>query len=335
MVHASKKLFFTGMGMLCISMISATDAQHNAAVLHGGWERTDAKTPEPDCCGLTFLKVYKLCADKIQAECIRAKYTALKYICSDSIGTDTLCGNLVQANNLAANNTQTMNLCSSDAQINTLNAGAIYADTLCLRGDFQFCTSFRALADDEIDQLLYVLGTPILFTTVVDDPNGDVTQGTYTSYAVPDSGYYMVDLVVNFNTLAGPVITGVPTAAPTILVNGAIARQTRQAFLSFSFRQTTNLSVLLKLNAGDILTFALDVYILDPSTGESTYPGTVTLTDGITNRTGFAIHYLSGTCSQTACPPSIPCAPTPVVCAACQDCPQNGTDCRDVYLDWE
>lgn len=280
---------------------------------------------DPWCDVPSFLRLYKLCADKIKAECIRSKVLSSDKLSADWIITDSLCGKYAAIEKLRSNDIQTINLCAQNAQINNLCIDSITTSSICVTDNIEFCTKFRANVSNHAPATPYTLGSLILFDTVDDDPNNNISQGVYTTYTVPRKGYYLISLEIPFNNLQGPTITGAPTAAPTIFINGATALTVNQTLLTFSTNQIATISILTMLEAGDILTTALNLYVIDPTLGLIPYVGTVSLLGQPgTNALNFAVHYLSGFCTPctqspaTTCPITV-CAPTPVSCPPCSD----------------
>lgn len=272
------------------------------------------------------LNLHKLCV-----HCLKAKgLLAQKFV------TDDLCSLNAKVSNLSVNSETANNLCVSGtlsgsqvsaANLNANNfclmSGSI--NQLCVRdlqvSNLSSAVKYRAAVTNNVDST-YTLGSPINWNVVIDDPNSNVALAPFR-YIVPVSGYYLLTLHMNIDTLKGAdVISGIPVGLMTLLVNGNELRTDAAPFLSFNPQQKTTLSTLSLLNAGDALTMKYDVIVVDPVNGLMPYVGTINLqaNGSFPAESGFGVHYLSslnqsGPITCTPCQPiSIPCSPVDTTC---------------------
>ena len=271
------------------------------------------------CCG--SLSIDTLSAKNVKAYCgtfkeIRAKEINAKKICTESIYTDTL-----RAKDIC-NDTLTVN---TKANIKDLCATTIIASDLYVTGSTRLggtiCQPFKASVSFSLDTT-YTLGDPLNFDAILDDPNGNVIVAPF-SYTVPVSGYYVGMLQVDAKNFAGAIpVLGAPIINTVIDVNGLPFRQTFTPFLSFHNGSRSTVSVLMNLNAGDVITCRYLMYVMDDINGFIPYVGT-TLIEGSAveaDRSVFKIHLLSADCGGFPVPPCefVPCGvPTPTPCAPC------------------
>jgi hypothetical protein len=257
-----------------------------------------------DCDNL--LKLRLLCACRIRVACLEAQCISADQVDTDVLNTGSFCAQSVKSPSVCADRLGV----NDSACIATLTSNDIQVDTLCVTGQVrlnEICGRYRAVARLSADTL-YTLGDPINFDLIVDDPDGDVTLAPF-EYHVPVSGYYIINMQVNQRDLAAAdPILGTPTANLQLLVNGNPARDVMSPFLTFSNQQQSNMSAVLRLNAGDVVTARYLVDILT-DTGFQFLVGTVILEDGVT-ATEIVVHYLSSICEAP-----IPCTPRP-----CQPC---------------
>lgn len=105
-----------------------------------------------------------------------------KAVCDDVAGCNarllftTLCAEKIKTGCVDANQINTGALCTALANILNLNSNAACFSNLCVdslkTNSLQQCGSFRATAVYSTNTN-YTLGTPLLFDTILDDPNGD------------------------------------------------------------------------------------------------------------------------------------------------------------------
>jgi hypothetical protein len=265
------------------------------------------KKPDDDCCDDidNSLKVKILCAHRVRtkildARCVEAEKINVEHeFCTHTIKSKSAC-----TEHLGVNKT---------ACINTLTANDAQATTLCVTSQArinEICGIYRALVDFSADQS-YNLGDNVNFNNVIDDPNNNVSLAPFF-YTVPVSGYYIATLQVDqVNLVATDPILGVPTAHLQLFVNGLLSRDATTPFLTFSNQQKSNISSILKLNAGDIVQAQYSVDSLS-NAGLATVTGSVTIQGGL-DKTLFGIHYLSSDCTPAACTPR-ECTPCDTSC---------------------
>lgn len=260
--------------------------------------------------------------ERVCAECIIAKKAKIHKIVANDICAQTAEINTLSVQNETANNLcvpgmiQAAQVLSVSSNSNSLCAASANIGTACISNltvsNFLTCVKYRAAVTSAVDTT-YVLGTPINWTVILDDPNNSVALSPF-SYTVPVSGYYLINFNIESANLAGAAtITGIPVSLLTVLVNGTPLIQQQAPFLSFSQNQYANLSSLVLLNSGDIVTMTYNVLVQDPVLGLSNYVGTMTIEANgqFAGESGFAIHYQSSLvqpCSVAGAPP---------VCAAC------------------
>lgn len=245
-----------------------------------------------DLCNSLALK--DLCAKKI-----KAKQGLFKEICAHQIKSESIC---------------TKKLGVEDVSIANVCANNINTTTLCVTGTARInevCGLYRASAAFFADTP-YVLGAPINFDKIIDDPNGNISLAPF-SYTVPVTGYYVASVQVDSKDLTGAnIILGTPIGHLELIVNGVERRRSFSPFLTFNDTQETDLTFLLLLNAGDVITIDYKVLIVDQTTGTTFYVGNNTLIGG-DSQTIFKIHYLSSTCTPAGNCPS--CSLIPVPCS--------------------
>lgn len=202
-------------------------------------------------------------------------------------------------------------ICTDDVVVNhCANVHSVCASDLCVSNVArinQICGLYRATAIFSMNTT-YTLGSPVNFDLVLDDPNNNVTLAPF-SYTAPVDGYYIAALQVDAIDLAtADQILGIPVSNIAILVNGIVHRQLFSPFLAFHNQQFTNLTSILSLKAGDVVTSTYNVLIFNDITGLTTVNGTMTLegNGSPANQTQFKIHYLSSDCERPECPPCTP-----------------------------
>lgn len=298
-----------------------------------------------ECC--SQLTLAKLCVNLLKAKCVEAAKIKVGCLCAEKITSSEICTsklNVSEALNiddLNANSICTLNLGANDACVaynlqashidalgintNDFCAQRATINTLCVsdltaRG-FDVCQDYRAAVTSS-GPFNYILGTPIQWDVLVDDPNGNVAFGPF-SYTVPVTGYYAFTFHLKSSNLSGAnVISGIPVGLLTMLINGLPLREQQAPYLAFSNLQKANLTAIVILNAGDVLTMSYDALVLDETLGLIKYVGTVTLDGAFPDRSGFEIHYLS----SLNCEPCIPCQPVITTCVPCV--PQTQIECE-------
>lgn len=266
------------------------------------------------------LKITNLCSHRIKAKSIAAK---------------RLCAQKIQADHLHAEHaTVTRKLCAHDVHAPKACLGDLTVENICSNGltkvnTFQQCGKYRATAVFST-VTTYTLGTPVNFDVELDDPNNNQTVAPF-SYTAPLSGYYIVTLQIdqrNLQTFGGDPILGTPVANIDIQVNGVTRRQAFFPYLTFHNEQFANISALVSLRAGDVVTARYTVFALNDG-GFGSVAGTVDiLGNGSTdNQSIFKIHYLSSDCVD------LPCGGCNFNCETKQDqcCPK--LDCNPCHRD--
>ncbi len=254
----------------------------------------------------------EICTTKLEAEHINAQDETVNNICVSQVA---------QAAQVQALNVNTNTLCARTGTINTL-----CVDNLQVSNPVGNDTKYKAAVTVAAD-INYTLGTPVDWNVILDDPNGNVALGPF-SYTVPVTGYYELDFHLKSNTLAGAqTITGIPVGLLNILINGNPLRQLQSPFLSFSNDQNANLSSLVILSAGDVITMTYDTLVYVQVGGLIKYVGTINLegNGAFAGESGFIIHFLSplsgGVTPPVMCPVcpevSISCQPLTVKCEPC------------------
>lgn len=146
----------------------------------------------------------------------------------------------------------------------------------------------------------YVLGRPIVWDVVVDDPHADVVLSPAPMhYGAPEDGYYVVTAGTGLRAFTGPFpLTGVPVLKLAVIVNGEAALKSLAPYLSASEVQNNVVTGIVALKKGDAVTASLQAFYLDPRAGVLPYPGIVTLeaigeTGQLYTDSFLIIHYLS------------------------------------------
>jgi hypothetical protein len=270
-----------------------------------------------------------ICTKRIKARELCSRRSTLDHVSSRAIFTELLCTNTITAYNVCATTGTIENLCTNNISVDQLCTTSLSSTNVCVNGNIEHCTAFKALVGFAALLTTYTLGDLISFDTIVDDPDSDITSNP-TQYLVPISGYYIVTLQAMISDISGTnIIAGIPVSVPTIFVNGVKRLDSHTAFLSFSNIQNSTVSGLLRLQAGDVITTAYDIIVLDPINGLSNYVGTANLigTPNISD-SYFSIHYLSSDCP-------VPCTPCTVqVCEPCTPHCPTFTPCHfDCHCD--
>lgn len=272
------------------------------------------------------LNLDKLCVKCVQAQCIKSENITANNVCAQSVEVSDLFAENETANNICVPGmVQSGQVWSDKSYSNSICAQTANFGTACINnltvGNLNHCVKWRAAVTNSAD-IVYNLGSPINWNSVLDDPNSNVSLSPFT-YTVPASGYYLLTLHIDINSLAGgSIIAGSPISITEILVNGNELRSQFSPFLSFNDQQSTSLTSLCLLNAGDVLTTIFNILIFDQSSGLIPYIGTVALKSNgqFAGQSGFGIHYLSSlNCTQQICPQcpqvTIPCMPVTTPCA--------------------
>lgn len=285
----SKKLLMSLAILLSINICASENESLSIddAMRHCLYDDSDYE----QCCN--SLSIKDLCAKKI-----KAKQGLFRELCAQTIKAKDIC-----TENLGV---------IKDVAITNLCANQFSASTLCVTGTARLnevCGIYRASVGFAADTP-YSLGTPVDFDDVYDDPNGNVTTAPFT-YTVPVSGYYVASVQVDIADLMGTdPILGVPVSNLILNVNGTDRRRSFIPFLTFNPSQQSDLSFILVLEAGDVVTIRYEVLVVDVVTGLTNYTGTSLIRSG-DNRTIFQIHYLSSSCNPAHCQP---CSLLPVPC---------------------
>gem|GEM_PF-2660112 len=288
-----------------------------------------------------WLKVGKLCAEKIKTQQICATKADLQSICSERVRAkcgsferefaNSACINDLRTKRASIENITTNTVCAQLGALSLICTTSIQAQNICVNGNLEQCTCWKAVAGVD-PAYTYTFGDPIIFNTIIDDPClsflQTATEGTV--YVAPRNGYYLVEFETNFRDLAGTtVITGVPVVQNTITVNGLPRRIGRYAILTFSLDQINSTAGLIHLNKGDRVGGRLHMLVQDPTLGQIAYQGTVLLDGGTPvdqtspGGTLLIVHYLSSDCPVECgqpCP-SLPCQTVSI------DCPSISINC--------
>lgn len=269
-----------------------------AVVAQQEFEQQDEAAQRALCCEESGcnarIELVNICAKKIKTLCLDA----------NKINTDELCAALANIMNLKAQNGCINNLCVDTLTTNTFN----------------YCNAYRATVVNSVDSN-YTLGSPINLNTILDDPNNNASVVPFTSYTAPKSGYYMLTVQLDFSSFSfveAPIL-GVPVGNIQVLVNGNIFRQNFTPFLSFHNAQSSTISTLISLKAGDVVTSAYNVIALSDA-GLVTLTGTGVLDgNGLEeNRSMFKIILLTSDCVPPLCQPcNVPTSCTPCPSASC------------------
>jgi hypothetical protein len=262
------------------------------------------------------LKVSKLCASKVKAECV----------CSDRLVAKSACITALQATTANIQTEVVNDLCAVNANINNLCVQNLTATNQVN------CVKWRAAATMAAPTV-YTLGANINWNVILDDPNTSTTMSPFT-YTVPVSGYYIVKMHLNVSGLTTTTpLTGIPVGLLAFTVNGNVLVDSQSVYLSFNAAETSGLDALVLLNAGDVLQMNYQVLALNASTGLVSLAGTVVIGGNglLPGQSFFTVHYLSSlNCTPgngATCKPCIPVAP--IVCDCDTMCMEPGAaSCR-------
>lgn len=284
------------------------------------------------CCK-NELTLKKLCVEQICVDNIDIENA----LCSPELSSPKVCAQSVVAHDVNAQSAciaslNAPDICSNNINASNMGVSNLVANNACIPGDLRVanllnCGKYRATVTFGANTL-YTLGTPIDWSVILDDPNGNVSLGP-TLYTAPLTGYYLVTLQIiqeNLLPASGSPILGTPVALVELLVNGVHARQAYVPYLSFVGSQSSLLTSMISLNAGDSISSDLKVLIVDPILGLVPVVGTVIIdADGSNSMSLMSIHLMSITCNNIPCAPSVPCTPcTPMTCVPCT--PHTGTN---------
>lgn len=284
---------------------------------------------DDDCCEKN-LKVNKLCAKCVKAECIKAK----------DIRSDSACvSEDLQASSGHFDQLSSNNLCARSGVINNL-----CVDNLRV-GNYIPCVSSRATANFAAASTPYTLGADMVFDAILDDPSNDLSLVPFTTYTVPVDGYYLMTFKLNIANLATtPPVLGVPVANPELWVNGSLVREVFSPFLTFLNAQKVIMDSLITLQAGDVVSLKYNIL------GGSGLPvvGTIDILGGglEDGNSLFKIILLSGLCGGgdqpfcDQCPivnincEDDPCAPCALAAPVLNTISANPESPRDYMVSW-
>lgn len=261
-------------------------------------------------------------------------------ICAREIVSQRLCSQEIKSSQLNVDNENANNVCVSglmkanNAEAFSLNANELCAqngrvDRLCVNdltvGRLNHCQQWRATVTFGANTT-YTLGQPVNWDVIVDNPNSNIALAPF-GYTVPESGYYSFNYHLDTMNLQGAnIVSGQPVSVLSLLRNGVEIIDTQLPFLTFSNSQSANLSGLILLNAGDVITMKYEVFVIDQVLGLTQLVGTIDIPgNGTLNGNAFfSIHYLSSlNCLPTVCEPCVPVS---------EPCPQVNVDCSDMCL---
>jgi hypothetical protein len=270
------------------------------------------------------LHLEKACIECLKADCIKACQIISNDICSQQIDTVSLNADTSIINNLCVpTKFQAKNSYVDKSYNNILSAQSATFDNACITNlsatNINSFVKYKAAVTNSATSV-YNLGAPLNWDTILDDPNGNVSTGPFT-YTVPVNGYYVLTVHLNSNNLAGAaVITGTPVGLINTLVNGNPLRSETTPYLSFADNQTSTLTSICLLTAGDVITMNYQILVFTVA-GLTPYLGTVDIlaNGGFPGESGFAIHYLSslsgaGPVCTPAQPVTITCQPVTISC---------------------
>jgi hypothetical protein len=269
------------------------------------------------------------CKNELNLEKLCVEHVRAGQICTRKLILDDICAQKIEVKNLSAENEIVNNICCSGvikaAEVDSLKS---VSNDLCAQnatltkacineltvGTINYCEKYRAAVTNSADSV-YNLGSSIDWDVVIDDPNSNVSLAPF-KYTAPVSGYYLLSFHIKSNNLLGAgTIIGIPLGIQSVLVNGNLLRRETVPYLSFSADQSSSLTSLTLLNAGDIVTMKYEVFFVDPISGLTSFVGTVNLeaNGALQGESGFTIHYLSSlNCTPGAA--CVPCAPVTIGC---------------------
>lgn len=292
------------------------------------------------CCKneLTLKKLCaeQICVDNIQIEnpiCF-AELSSPK-VCSKDAVSETLSAQKACVGSLGA-----VDICGKNLSTENLGASSAVINQLCVPGALNVsnllnCGKYRAGITFPTD-ISYTLGSPVNWSLVLDDPNSNLSLGP-TVYTAPVAGYYLVTILIqqqNLQAASGQPILGIPVALIELMVNGVVSRQAFLPYLGFSSSQSSLLTSMIVLNAGDKVTSDFKVLAVDPVAGLIPIVGTVMIEANASNNESlFEIHLLSVTCNNMPCAPSVPCVPcVPSTCVPCAPAAGTSNPCAPCQL---
>lgn len=343
MVHAKTMRMLLCMTALMFTINPINAEQEEIAWAKKGDFNDDDFSPsryenKQNDCDYSRIKIYDLCVKCLEARRVNAGYLSADEVDSHAICVDRLKASDICTESLTVNGAfGTSVVTAPQANINNLVANSACVTDLTVGGVFTNCVKRIAAAAVSTD-FVYTLGDLLNFDSILADPQGNLTVAP-TAYTVPVTGYYLITMqtdLANLLTDSGSPILGTPVSALTVYANGIDKRVTYAPFLTFSSVQKVNLSGLVQLNAGDVVTAALDVLVVDPVAGEQELAGTaVLLGDGSDGLSSFSIIYLGSICDGNPCPQvpvnplpcSYPCAVTVPCHFACPDKPDSNYVC--------
>lgn len=291
------------------------------------------------CCG-NSLTLSSLCADKARITCIDSVKINTDTVCATEVDTDRLCTDQMSVSNLCVTNGSIKNALVEQVTTNTFCSQVAYAGDLCtdnltatdvcITGTLLNCGALTAMAR-AANNTIYTLGTTVPFTIIDRDPSNSFNEVTSRYIAKVSGSYLVTTQIVQNNLTGGGIIIGTPIALLEVYVNGFLRRQDFAPYLSFNNSQTSLLTSLMPLSAGDEMEIRYSVLIVDPSLGVVPYVGTVTLLTAPIIFQGLStfvyVEYLSSYCDEIQCPnpACIDCSPVTVNCTPCS--PANCTPC--------
>ncbi len=234
------------------------------------------------------VSVQNLCA-----MCANVCFQNSKNVMSDEMSVNSMCAQNIQSLNVKSENLNANDVCLQrllvkDEQVTNLAAQNLCAvnanfDHLCVSDlkvqNFKPCNTVRAYVGYNTDTL-YTLGAILNFDSVLDNPS-NLFSLSPSKFTAPVAGYYEFSMFLAANQLNGStIITGVPVGQLSVYVNGVERKAIPVPFLGFAIGVKGLLSADFLLNAGDVLTMALNVLIQDPALGLVPYAGTMVLNGG-------------------------------------------------------
>lgn len=349
-----------------VEKITQAQKEDVAAII----ENLDNASPDALRCGNCHppkkLHVCELCAKRIYTMCLFAevakikdlfiKHEKVEKIWAYAVHTCKLCAHDAKIEHLWNEKAhiecaKIEKLCAEHGDIDKLKTDHLWTNKLlanCAMIDHlytpHYCSKYKATAILSQPLIGFQLNNRVKFDAIIDDPNGNIdNSGDKTQYIAPISGYYIATLDLDVSNLNGSkVITGTPTTHLTIVKNGHAQAHCDYPVLTFNTSQNSVLTALMHLNAGDVIDCHLQVFVIDPTTGFTSYQGTVDLAnptspihpDAVSY---FMIHNLSADCDYGChCPPP-PCGPCHCDMPPCDfghedchmECPDTHSGCHD------
>jgi len=271
------------------------------------------------CAKIKDIKCEKVWADEVKGNRIHAKHLNAE----NQVAND-ICAQSVTAVASYSENSFTNSLCAQTANIDSL-----CVNNLQVANPARQCIQYRATAVLS-KNTVYSLGTDILWDTVLDDANANFALGKYTA---PKTGYYSLSAHIEMSGFtSASQILGVPVAELEIYVNGLLFRESYFPFVSFNPAQSSLLSSLVLLNAGDVVSVRVDIATVDPVNGVTNIVGTVVLSGNglFANNSSFGIILLSELCSPAAAAQCPPCPIVQVMCSPISVSPSGDNMCADM-----